>query len=101
PEIFIVLVALFTSAAVYHLTRWRHTLSAASIHLAIRSLMEWIGASTFFLLINLTLGFTAIMLIRSFTRRFVALYELQNLWIPVLSVAQGFIFQLLWRRDNN
>jgi hypothetical protein len=62
-------------------------------------LFEWIGAFAVFLAVNVALGAAIIIVIRSLTRRFIGVYDLENPLILVLSAAQGFIFHVWWNRD--
>jgi hypothetical protein len=72
---------------------------AGSIYRAVRELVDWAGLFAIFFALNLALGAVLILLIRGLTPRFVALYSLENLLLVVLSGAQAFVFQVLWRRD--
>ena len=90
-QVFIVFVAAATSLIAFVTTRGSRDMDA------VRALFEWIGASALFVLLNVVLGAVIIMLIRSLTTRFVALYGLQSLLLLAISLAQGFVFQIWWR----
>jgi hypothetical protein len=90
--LFIVFLVVVTSLIVSATTKGSRDMSA------MRALFEWIGASALFVVLNMTIGAVIILLIRSLTTHFVALYGLQSLMLLVLSFAQGFVFQFWWRR---
>jgi hypothetical protein len=91
---FIFLLAMVTSTAACTLTK-----GPMSVRQAFRDLFEWIGTSAFFIVLNVALGAAIILLVRTLTSRFIALYDLQSLLLVVFSVAQGFIFQMWWKRN--
>jgi len=68
---------------------------------AIRAFFEWTGTFSIFCAANLACGVLIISLIRAFTPRFVSLYALQNALLLILSAAQAFVFQHLWKRGPN
>ena len=90
--LFIIFVTAFTSLIAFVTTKGGRDMYA------IRALFEWIGASALFVVFNVVIGAVIILLIRSLTTHFVALYGLQSLVLLVLSLAQGFVFQFWWRR---
>ena len=92
-QVFILFVAAATSLIALVTTRGSRDTDA------VRALFEWIGASALFVLLNVVLGAVIIMLIRSLTTHFVALYGLQSLLLLALSLAQGFVFQLWWSQE--
>jgi hypothetical protein len=69
------------------------------VHQSFTALFQCIGAFALFLMMNVILGTTAIVIIRSITQRFIAVYDLDDLLILVLSAVQGFMFQRWWARD--
>jgi hypothetical protein len=70
-----------------------------NISAAFGALFDWVGVFTLFLSANLALGAVVIFLLRAVTRRFFALYGLENSLLLVLSAAQAFVFQTWWRHD--
>ncbi len=99
-SIFIILLTFFTSLVAYEITKTQRVAKGISLRPAVRALLEWIGVFAFFLVVNLTLGATVILLIRSLTPRFLSLYDLDNPLFLVLSAAQSFIFQFGWTRGS-
>ena len=97
-EVFIILLVLLTSAIAYRIVRW-HTGSRPSISTAAQALFEWLGFFALFFALNLFIGACIIVLFRNLTPRFVALYDLENILLLVLSAAEGFVFQRLWKWD--
>ena len=73
--------------------------AARSVFQALKALLDWAGLFAIFLAANLLLGAAVILLIRALTPRFIALYELENLLMLILSAAQAFVFQAWWRRE--
>jgi len=92
-QLFIVFLVVLTSLIASATTKGGRDMSV------LRALFEWIGASAMFVVLNVAIGAVIILLIRSLTTRFVALYGLQNLVLVALSLAQGFVFQYWWRRE--
>ena|ERR1700733_9819651 len=91
--IFVVLLVLLTSTFAYQVMKRLQRPGPRSIRAAVRAFFEWVGAFTLFLTANVALGVLIILLIRGFTQRFVALYELENLLLFVLSAVQAFVFR--------
>ena len=58
--------------------------------------MECLGAFVFFLALNMTIGVSVILLIRTTTSRFVSIYLLDDFMVVVLSAIQGVLFSLWW-----
>jgi hypothetical protein len=92
-QLFIVLLTVVTSLIASAITKGGRDMSA------MRALFEWIGASALFVFLNVVIGAVIILLIRSLTTHFIALYGLQSLLLLALSLAQGFVFQFWWRRE--
>jgi len=92
-QLFIIFLAVLTSLIVSATTKGGRDMGA------LRALFEWIGASAMFVVLNVAIGAVIILLIRSLTTRFVALYGLQSLVLVALSLAQGFVFQYWWRGE--
>src|SRR5579885_1954539 len=99
-EILIAVVAVLSAAFVYPLVRRMHPgRSVPSIVLAGRAFFEWVGLFAFFFIFNVLIGAALIIGIRNLTARFVGLYDLESGLLPVISAAEGFIFQRLWKWD--
>src|SRR5215469_17542123 len=93
------LVGATTLAAFRAAKALRLPAAGGSILQALKALLDWAGLFAIFLAANLIVGAAVILLIRALTPRFVALYELENLLMLVLSAAQAFVFQAWWRRE--
>jgi hypothetical protein len=63
------------------------------------ALFQCIGAFALFLTVNVTLGAVAIIMIRSITYSSIAVYDVDDPLILILSAVQGFIFQRWWTHD--
>jgi hypothetical protein len=91
--IFVILLVFLTSTFAYQVMKRLRRSSPRSIREALRAFFEWVGAFTLFLAANVALGALIIFVIRWFTPRFVAIYELENLLLPALSAVQAFVFR--------
>jgi hypothetical protein len=96
-NIFAFLLIVASSASAYAIGRRTSPASGRSIREAIETMLECVGASAVFLVFNIVFGAAIILLIRTFTTRFLSLYQLGDLMVPILSIVQGFVFQLWWR----
>ena len=96
-NIFAFLLIVSSSAGAYAIGRTTWPASGRSIREAIEILLECVGASAVFLVFNIVFGAAIILLIRTLTTRFLSLYQLGDIVVPVLSIVQGFVFQLWWR----
>jgi hypothetical protein len=89
---FAVFLIFVTSIFGYGILRRVRPLSTTSLFKAIATLLEWAGLFTLFLGANLIVGLLFIFAIRTFTPRFVSLYQLESLFLLILSGAQAFVF---------
>lgn len=96
-EVTFVLAIVATTTVLFYFA----TDGARSIREAIGALVEWAGTFALFFALNLTFGAVLIFLIRGLTRRFVALYALENLPLLILSGAQAIVFQAYWTRAGS
>jgi hypothetical protein len=94
---FVTLLALLTSTFAFIVLKRLRRPGAPSIREALRAFFEWVGAITLFLTANVALGVLIIFVIRAFTARFVALYDLENLLLIALSAVQAFVFRHAFR----
>src|SRR5215471_5443048 len=97
--IFALGVAIVTSLVTYAASRKYHSRSARPMSEAVRALFDWAGLFVLFFCGNLALGLVVIFLLRGITRRFFALYGLENFLLLILSAVQAFVFQMWWRSD--
>jgi hypothetical protein len=97
--IFALGVVIVTSLVAYAAATKYHPGSARPISEAVRVLFDWAGVFVLFFCGNLALGLVVIFLLRGITRRFFALYGLENFLLLILSAAQAFVFQMWWRGD--
>ncbi len=75
-------------------------LKLVDLPLAILLFVETLGASVGFLLINLVVGFLALLTVRLTTSVFIPLYLLADFNWVTLSFIQGFVFQC-WRKRSS
>lgn len=95
---FLFFVGALTTAIAYAITRGIAKLDSTSIMDALRGLVDWTGTFAVFFAANIVVGAAVIFSIRVLTPRFVPLYALRNILFLILSAAQAFVFQALWRR---
>jgi hypothetical protein len=95
---FAFLLFLVTSTVAYWLVNRVRPLSIQTVLEALSTLLEWTGLFVLFLAANLALGLLFILAIRGFTPRFVSVYELESLFLLVLSGVQACVFLLCWNR---
>jgi hypothetical protein len=95
--LFIFFVFAVTTAAAYAVTRGAATIDSRSIMDAVRGIVDWAGTFAVFFVANVIVGAVVIFAIRALTPRFVSLYALRNTLFLILSAAQAFVFQSLWR----
>src|SRR2546426_555797 len=98
-EIFIVFVVLLSSAVAYPIVKRMHAGTVPSITFAARAFLEWVGLFAFLFIFNILVGGALIVVVRNLTPRFVGFYDLENALLLVLSAAEGFVFQRLWKWD--
>lgn len=91
-------LVVLTSLSAYTVGVRQSGMRERSLSLAFVTVLECLGTFSVFLAINLGLGALIIVLIRSITPQFVSLYIIGDIWLVVLSVLQGFMFQLWWRK---
>ena len=97
-KFFLVILLGLTSGGAYLIGR-RRGLSWTEFRRAFGRMLESIGASLIFFLVNLGLGVSLILAIRTFTSWFVSLYLADNMVLLVLSLLQGLTFQW-WRASS-
>jgi hypothetical protein len=97
--IFAVGLVIVTSLLAYGASNKYRAPKARPMSAAVRALFDWAGVFVLFFAANLALGMVVILLLRSITQRFYALYGLQNFLLLILSAAQAFVFQMWWRGD--
>ena len=97
-ELFLLILLGLTSVGAYLIGR-RRGLSWTEFRRAFGKMLESIGISLVFFLVNLGLGVGIILAIRTFTPWFVSLYLADNAVLLVLSLLQGLTFQW-WRASS-
>jgi hypothetical protein len=97
-SLFIIFLVALTSVLAYYAMHWNNR---TRIRDAFRALFEWAGTFSLFLVTNLVLGASIVLVVRTITPRFVSLYMLQNVLLLILSAAQAFVFHQWWKRGSN
>ena len=95
---FALLLFLLTMIFAYLLANRVRPLRIQSLVTAAGTLLEWTGLCTVFLAANLALGLLLILAIRGLTPLFISVYELENLFLLILSAAEAFVVQQCWNR---
>ena len=95
-QIFVLLLAAFTSVAAYLGGVRRLGLSPLALRAAVLSALQFVGMGIVFLVVNLAVGLVAVFAIRSFTAGFLSVYLLNDPILILLSALQGITFEC-WR----
>ena len=93
----ITLIVVFTSWIAYHATNGHA--GAASLRAAFSAFLEFVGMFVMFFAANLGLGFLIVLLVRTFTQRFLSIYFLGNILLLILSAVQAFVFHYRRKRS--
>jgi hypothetical protein len=96
--LFVFLLAFASSAAAYVWAIRRGISDPSGLRPAARTILECVGTAMVFLAINVVLGTAVILAFRSATPIFVPVYAINPPLLTVLSLLQGFFFQLWWRK---
>ena len=89
-------IAAFTSIVIFFLAVKRFGLKRSLLNRAVLDVVQCIGASIVFFVLNFTVGGGLIFLIRG-VWRFFPLYTLADVGLLIISAFQGFVFHLWWR----
>jgi len=85
-----------TSVGAYLVGLKALSLPRQQLFYSIRKTLEGLGMSLIFFMINLVVGITIILCVRSVTGFFLSVYKVADLSLLVLSCFQGLLFQR-WR----
>jgi hypothetical protein len=97
-QVFLLLLAGATSVAGFLLGVWSLGISRTGLREGVLRALELAGASVVFFLVNLVVGISVILMVRTFTNHFLSVYLLNDLTLVALSVIQGIVFEC-WRRS--
>lgn len=95
-QVFLLLLAAFTSVAAYLGGVRGLGLSRRALRAAVLGALQLVGMGIVFLVVNLTVGLGAVLAIRSFTTGFLSAYLLNDPSLLLLSALQGITFEC-WR----
>lgn len=98
-EPFILVLVALTSAGAYLVGAKGLRLSRSGLRAALCRMLECVGVTLVFFVVNLATGMIAILAARVLTRHVVSLYLADNLTVLVLSILQGIAFQW-WREPS-
>ena len=98
-KFFLLMLIGLTSVGAYLLGK-RRGQSWSEFHHAVARMLETIGMSLIFFLVNLALGVSIILVVRTFTPWFVSLYLADSLVLLLLSLLQGLTFHW-WRASSS
>jgi len=96
-QIFLLALVGLTSLGGYVVGVRRLGLSARQVRAAASKMLEGVGATLCFAIVNLAAAVSIILVVRGLTGRFVSLYLVDDVAWLVLSVLQGLAFQ--WWRE--
>ena len=99
-ELFVYLVAGLTSLLVFAFAIQRLRLNSTALREVLSEFVECVGAFLVFLVLNVGIGMVVTFGIRTLWK-FFPLYAVTDLTLILMSAAQGFIFQLWWRRSRS
>lgn len=98
-EPFVLLLVGLTSAGAYLVGARGLGLPRSGLRPAVRRMLEGVGITLAFFVVNLVTGVFAILAVRLLTRDVVSLYLADNVTLLVLSLFQGLTFQS-WREPS-
>ena len=98
-QIVILIVVGVTSLAIFGLGTRRLTLSENAVRRAVGKVLEGVGLTLVFLLVNLGVGVVAIFAARVATQASISLYPLADETLLGLSLLQALIFQRWWEES--
>ena len=96
PLVLIAIVVVSTLAALVATVRSR-VVARDGWRPAVSTALGLIGVSAVFLVLNLSIGIAAILLVRFFTPLFVSIYVLNDMTLVGLSLLQGLVFGVWYR----
>ena len=99
-EFWILLLVGTTTAGAYFLGRRGFGVPDKQLWLAVARVLDGVGMGMVFFTLNILWGVVLILTFRHLSGKFVSIYRLQDLSLPVLSLLQGLIFQW-WREPTS
>ena len=78
--------------------RWAR-LDKAPLRPALVRLLEWAGLTVGFYVLNVLVGFAAVLVLRKLTGSFISMYVNTDATLPLLSALQAVTFQW-WRAES-
>ena len=94
------LILVPTSFGAYFAARRLGPLRLAELRPAALDVVDCIGVSVLFLVCNLALGAGLLLGFRALTGRFVSVYVLNDVTMPILSSVQALVFIRWWERSR-
>lgn len=95
-QFFVLLLVGLTSAGAYVVGTSGLGLSGARLRVALGRVLESVGITAIFFMVNLAVAVTVILATRVVMGRFVSLYLAADETLLVLSLLQGLTFQWWW-----
>ncbi len=96
PGLFLLMLVAITSVGAFWIGCGGFRLHRRGIVRAMGGLLEVMGISLIFFVLNLVVGIAAVFGLRFLTGRYVSLYLPDDALLPILSLFQGLTFYL-WR----
>jgi hypothetical protein len=97
-QLFVFLVAFATSVAAYVWAIRRGLCNRGGLRSVAYMILESLGTAIVFLTVNVVVGTGIILAVRSATPIFVPVYAINPPVLFLLSLLQGLVFQLWWRK---
>ena len=96
-HLILIVAVMVTTFGAYAMSRVRRLPAQRSLSQVVAEVMECVGLSVTFLAVNVALGVTVILIIRTLSPIFVSLYAMDDLTVVALSAFQGIGFRF-WLR---
>ena len=96
PSLALGLIIVLTSAGAFAIALRGIGLPGAALPSAIRQALECLGLAVLFLLGNLAVGLVLVLGLRAVTGRFVSVYILNDVTLPIVSLVQALVLHC-WR----
>jgi hypothetical protein len=95
-SIYLLGLVTLTSVLAWLVARRRARLEAAALRPALVRVLEWVGLTVGFYVLDLLVGFVAVLVLRRLTGSFVSMYVNTDTTLVVLAALQAATFQW-WR----
>jgi hypothetical protein len=91
-QAFLLAVVVVTSVAAYAVARLAGAASPGQWRAAVATMLEYLGLSVAFLVLNVVAAAGTVLVVRAATGRFVSVYMVDDAFLVIVSVLQGLVF---------